>query len=113
MVLIMGTIFLLSHQPGGSYDLFSFFGADKVAHMIAYGVLAATVIAAFSPGYRQAEKEIVVGVALLVSLLYGISDEFHQSYIPGRFSSIADIVADVVGTVIVCLLFWLYTVRHK
>ena len=45
----------------------------------------------------------VVGVAAgvwLFALLYGMTDEFHQQFVPGRFSSLMDIAADVAGAVI-------------
>ena len=97
MILVMGTIFFLSHQPGDTIGIDGFPGMDKLAHGLAYGVLALTVLLAAE---REQRQRWPVGVALLavaVCLCYGLSDEFHQSFIPGRFVSAADIVADVVG----------------
>jgi VanZ family protein len=37
--------------------------------------------------------------AILVSVLWGLSDEIHQAFVPGRSSEVADFVADVVGSV--------------
>ncbi len=107
MLIVMGAIFLLSHQPGDSFDLPSFPGADKLVHMIIYAVLAASIIAAFSPRLRAEKYWLVFWTALLVSALYGLSDEFHQAFIPNRDSSGFDLLADIIGAAAVCL-FWLY-----
>ncbi|MBT8361469.1 MAG: VanZ family protein [Deltaproteobacteria bacterium] len=112
MLCVMGIIFILSHQPGTDEDRSLFPGDDKIAHMIVYGVLAAAVIASFAPDIRKSKSTIVVGLAFIVSLLYGVSDEFHQSFIPGRFSSGADILADAAGAGLICVT-WLVLVKRK
>lgn len=41
-------------------------------------------------------------------VLFGISDEYHQSFVPGRYSSLLDIVADAIGGMMGCAVyFWL------
>ncbi len=37
-------------------------------------------------------------IILLISLIYAISDEFHQLFVPGRFCSIKDILIDFAGS---------------
>lgn len=39
-------------------------------------------------------------LALLIGLLYGASDEFHQMFVDGRTSSIMDLVADITGLIL-------------
>ncbi len=108
----MGVIFLLSHQPGDRFDPYLFRWADKLAHLVVYAALAFTLIYAFPKHYRCSEKYMVAAVSLLLCLLYGISDEFHQSFIPGRYPSITDIVADVFGAALACM-FWLWMNRTE
>jgi hypothetical protein len=113
VTLVMGTIFLLSHQTGDSIDLPSFPGADKVAHMMAYGALALSLLWYFGKkGAGQMMRTALFTVALC--LLYGVSDEFHQSFIPLRSVSALDIVADTAGASIVAFI-WFYSawVRRK
>ena len=98
----MGTIFLLSHQPGDRLSLPSFPGADKLAHMTAYGILAGTVFVAFSERWKKNHPRRVVVFTVLFCLVYGISDEFHQSFIPGRSTSILDVLADCGGAALAC-----------
>ena len=101
MVLVMGTIFFLSHQPGDSLHLPDITDLDKLLHGLAYGVLAASVLLALPPSRcRQRPLRTGAGVVFFC-FLYGISDEFHQSFIPGRCPSAADLVADTLGAALV------------
>ncbi len=109
-IAVMGVIFLLSHQPGDRFDPYLFRWADKLAHLVIYAALCATLICVFPARFRFSARKMVVAMSLLLCLLYGISDEFHQSFIPGRYPSLADIVADVSGAVLTCM-FWLWMNR--
>lgn len=71
-------------------------GFDKVLHMGAYLVLAFL----FSLSLRQSGiRKYVFLFAILLASLYGISDEMHQSFVPGRDSSYGDLLADGTGAV--------------
>lgn len=109
MLLCMGTIFFLSHQPGDALDLPIFPGADKLAHMLAYGVLSATVIFSFMPEVRGQRRGLVLTAALLVPLLFGLSDEYHQSYVAGRSAEFLDLVADGAGSLVVGMTWFFKT----
>lgn len=101
----MGTIFFLSHQSGDTLVLPSFPGADKLAHMTAYGVLALTVLWSF--GKKALEhKSRTIFITVLFCILYGVSDEYHQSFIPYRSVSVWDILADAAGAFLLCMI-WL------
>ncbi|KAF0188242.1 MAG: putative integral membrane [Desulfobulbaceae bacterium] len=79
MLLVMGIIFFLSHQPGDTLHLPSIPGIDKISHMFAYGLLALTVLWFF--GSAQPAGLLTIALkTVLVCLLYGMTDEFHQSY---------------------------------
>lgn len=102
MVCIMGIIFFLSHQPGDFVELPQFFGIDKLAHVIAYGFLAGAFLYGLQPFFNTCNNKFAaVIIVVLFCLLFGISDEFHQSFIPGRFVSFWDVVADGFGAVLV------------
>lgn len=64
---------------------------DKFAHFGAYGLLGTLVCRVRGAGWRSA------GVSLLLVSAYGASDEWHQSFVPGRMSDSADWVADTLG----------------
>lgn len=101
----MGTIFFLSNQSGDTLQLPSFFGADKVAHMIAYGALAFSALWFLYERALENPRRTVL-VCVLFCVFYGISDEYHQSFIPLRSVSIFDLLADAMGALLVTS-FWL------
>ena len=90
----MGVIFYLSsHSNLPVPSLFP--GLDKVGHVIIYSILGAFL----AGGLCRAEllrPMCLLGIAGLC-LLYGLSDEFHQSFVPRRSVSGLDLVADTVG----------------
>lgn len=108
MTLIMGAIFILSHQPGDSLQLPPLPGIDKLAHLLIYGMLAAATLFAFSEQRKKSNCGRVVFITTVFCFLYGVSDEIHQSFVPGRFPSSFDILADCCGAVLVCLLWLRY-----
>lgn len=113
MASVMGTIFFLSHQPGETLPMPDIVNIDKLAHLVAYGVLAGTVIWSFYPSYRRRAPLIVAVVAAIVSAFYGISDEFHQSFIPMRRASWLDIIADICGAVFVGTIWYFQSKKNR
>ncbi len=106
MFVVMGTIFFLSHQPGDTFELPEVVNIDKILHMLVYGILAATALFAL-PGKMIRQNPCRIGMlVILFCFAYGLSDEWHQSFIPGRFPSAWDVAADTIGAVIVVSL-WL------
>lgn len=76
----------------------SIFGVDKIAHAIAFGSLAGA-IALWVPARRWTAPASwrFICIVAAIAILYGISDEIHQSFVPGRFPSIYDVIADALG----------------
>ena len=105
MTLVMGTIFFLSHQSGDSFNLPTFHGADKLVHFLAYGTLALSVLGAYGKKGLNAIGRTAV-VTVFFCLLFGISDEYHQSFIAFRSVSGFDLLADIAGAICVSTL-WL------
>jgi VanZ family protein len=85
-------ICLLSSIPGKDLQFIPpIWGWDKIAHMILYGILGVLVFR--SVGFRRG----AFGLAVILCVAYGLLDEFHQHFIPGRTPSFADLAADTVG----------------
>lgn len=95
------TIYYLSSLPSLDFDLH--FGArDKLFHMLAYGLLGIFLLGVMRPspvGYSFNQ----VGLATLIATLYGITDEWHQAYVPGRTSDPLDLLADSLGALLATL----------
>ena len=105
LALVMGSIFFLSHQPGGSFSLPKITHIDKLLHCLLYAVLGLTAIAALPTQFRQ-RTVLASSMVVLFCLGYGISDEFHQSFIPGRTSDVFDVMADGAGGVLAVVCAW-------
>jgi VanZ family protein len=69
---------------------------DKVEHVIAYTLLGLAYYNAASAGGLRRGK-LLAAVTWGATVLYGLSDEFHQSFVPGRTADLDDILADSVG----------------
>lgn len=98
----MAVLFWLSHQPTlDTPSLFS--GQDKLFHAGAYGLLGILLLGSRRPEFTGYTGSQALTAALLASL-YGISDEFHQSFVPGRSPEVLDWVADTTGALLAVLL---------
>ena len=82
-------IFVVSSRPRLPVALVS--NTDKLAHFAVYAVLGALL------ARGQVASGISVRVAAALGLLYAASDEWHQSFVPGRSADPADWVADALG----------------
>jgi VanZ family protein len=98
-------IFSLSHMsqpPGASL------GPDYVLHFLEYGILALTVVWGLTAGLQRELTVSGAAIAWLVVTLFAATDEFHQGFIPGRFSSVRDFVADSVGAAFLFVVSYLF-----
>ena len=70
---------------------------DKTLQFLAYGVLAALSLRATSGGRLAGLSAPSALAAWLVAVCYGVTDEFHQRFVPGRSPDPADVMADAAG----------------
>ena len=85
-------LFLLSEKEPSSSGLWMLVN-DKVAHVGLYAVLGATLAWGGALQPREPPRIFLVGAGIA----YGILDEWHQSFVPGRTPSAGDLVADAAG----------------
>lgn len=88
-------IFLLSSLHGRAVPPEVTFN-DKVLHAILYSGLGVLVVRAMALKHGRIAW-YVVPIAVLFAAIYGASDEWHQSFVPGRDTDVWDLVADIVG----------------
>ncbi len=105
VILWMALIFALSSQS--TLPATGGLPANLVAvagHLVAYSVLAALIRLAIG-GTEYNRRADLLAIAL--ATLYGVSDEFHQSFVPGRDASVFDLAVDLaaatLGTTLVNL----------
>ena len=94
----------MSRVPGANYFW------DKFLHAFGYAGLGILALRAFHGGFTPARllPTLLAGLAVV---LWGISDEFHQSFVPGRDASALDVFADSVGFLIAVGLFSVQNLR--
>jgi hypothetical protein len=74
--------------------------SDKSGHGIGYGILGAVLIRALAGGRLNGVTWWRAGLAVVLATLYGVTDEFHQSFVPGRSPDRFDVLADCVGAAV-------------
>ena len=91
----MALIFFLSSLsdieglPGGA--------SDKSWHMAGYAGLGVLLLIPLADGKLGGVTWRRAGTAVALATLYGVSDETHQAFVPGRSADALDVVADCAG----------------
>ena len=99
-------IFVVSAHPLAktSQIYWKDFIIKKTAHMIEYGIFAALIYRGLvASGVKKNNAGIY---SILLALLYGVTDEFHQSYTPGREPRVRDVVFDTIGAILTIYSIW-------
>jgi len=104
-VLMMAMLWRLSsREPDGKPDSTLHSLLHNSMHVVAYGCLAAAVWLAWSRRPVAAVQVFRSRGAWLIATLYGVVDEVHQAYVPGRVSSVADVASDAIGAALAVVL---------
>ena len=110
-LLFMALLYWLSSLPGtptpedtALYGLFYWVPstAQNALHVPAYAVLSWTWWWALGAWLRVPGARAISACA--IASAYGVFDEWHQSFVPGRYASLTDIALDVAGAVLGTLL---------
>ncbi len=108
-LLVAGGIFYLSHQPSLDFVPPLFPHQDKVFHMTEYFIFFVSMF--INRDICRCRRPTALIYAL--GALYALSDEFHQSFIPGRDCSLGDFLADLTGLAIGLTVCLSYMRRHR
>jgi len=111
-LVMMGLIFLFSAQPAAQLP---YFGAidvllKKSGHAIGYALLGLSYYYALPPRLSRFYR---AALSLLMALLFALSDEFHQSFVEGRTSSLRDVAIDMMGAGAALLLAGFYSSNSR
>ena len=85
-------ILTVSSIPGKSLPSLIVLSPDKLLHMAEYSILGYLAFKSF---------ESLSSIVVIGALIFAGLDEFWQSFIPGRFPSIYDVIADIIGFLLV------------
>lgn len=102
-LIIMVIIFLVSETPSHKLPDFGIMetNVEMAGHLLGYTLLTQAFL--FGINNRDLKSLYTAGI---LAMLYGVSDEIHQSFVPGRVASIADLGIDLAG-----ILFSLLAIR--
>ena len=99
-VLYMMFIFYLSSHPAPEgIRWFPVIAGLKVGHMIEYGILYLFIWYAVIKTTTYSALS-AFALALMITVLYGLTDEFHQIFVATRTARLIDVVADGVGGIL-------------
>jgi VanZ family protein len=90
-------IFYLSSLTRFPEELPSFFGFDKLLHFFEYYPLGWLICRWLVSAERPFFRKHAILLTLVAGIAYGLSDEWHQSFVPGRDASLWDALFDALG----------------
>jgi VanZ family protein len=100
----MAIIWIVSSFETPTFPTSLFPMRDKGVHVVEYGVLGFLVTHACLRTFARHPRVRVALFAILAGVLWGVLDEIHQAFVPGRSADLLDIVADSVGVTLGTLL---------
>lgn len=77
-------------------------------HILEYFILSFLSLMALNKGLGPNIGRAKILIVFFGCLIYALSDEFHQYFVPGRHTSLTDIVCDLIGIILGLTAFQLY-----
>jgi VanZ family protein len=107
-------IFLGSSIPADEFPTLKIFQFDKAIHITIFFCFGLFIYRAFNLfWFAKTFSWSRALFTLLTVTVYGLLDEFHQQYVPGRTSDIWDATADTIGGILAVLLIYLFILRKR
>ncbi|MGH2574716.1 MAG: VanZ family protein [Ignavibacteria bacterium] len=109
----MIAIFVQSSFPSEFFPETEILNVDKLFHMAVFGLLALFCYISLIHQYKIKfwnSKPLLF--SLIICSLYGISDEYHQAFVPNRSSEFVDWLSDFAGIIITILIIKYYLQKH-
>jgi VanZ family protein len=98
-------IFILSSIPGNQLRPYKILSQDKLFHFLEYFGFGILLLFSFWNANQTIFHQHYHRWALLVGVIYGLTDEFHQFFVPGRSASIIDWIYDSLGILLAIIVF--------
>jgi VanZ family protein len=86
---------------------------DKHEHFVAYGILSACVLRGLSRATLAGVTGGTAVAATILTTMYGLTDELHQRFVPGREASWLDIGADAFGAASAAAAIWAWAIIRR
>lgn len=99
--LILKTFNLLFFIPSNIINTdFVSFSVRKIAHISEYFILTLFFYIGFYKNLKKVSRTNILLLSVFLSIIYSISDELHQTFIPNRVGSYKDVIIDSIGSMI-------------
>jgi len=98
-------IYIASSQPDLAVKLPHY--TDKLIHAGEYGLFSYLLFYSLIYSCYQLGERGVIPLVVGLALLFAMADEYHQSFVVGRQSSIGDLLADLLGVILMQLVIFL------
>lgn len=115
-ITIATGIFIISNQPYLDLPKLGIDYFDKILHAGAYFVLGVSVYYGLKLNHPEISGFKLFLLMFLIGGGYGMTDEIHQSFVPGRSADVMDWAADATGigfSFLVVILISKFRTRHK
>ena len=108
--------------PVALYMAFIFYGSsrpdvpmppglfDKPAHLLAYALLGVLFVRALAGGLIARISAATALLAVALTTAYGVTDEIHQMFVPGRYADGMDVIADASGGAVGAFACWAWSI---
>jgi len=99
LFLYLLLIFVLSSISRYPEEISWVFSLDKCVHILEYYLLGYLLMRVLVTSPHRAFSGAPVAFAIVFGILYALSDEWHQSFVPGRYASVFDFLFDSSGVI--------------
>ena len=83
----------------------------KFAHSTVYFILSVLLILTLKELFKDKKKVIIL--TLVISFIYACTDEIHQLFIFGRTGHFTDVLIDMIGVIISCLIYFILNKKRE
>ncbi len=108
VIIYAALIFWASSREEALFDMgIEQAGFDKLLHIAEYSVFGFLLMKALTVTSGLPVKALIF-ISLIIGSIYGVLDEWHQYYVPGRTASVLDLISDSIGTFLGALIFTVF-----
>lgn len=103
-ILMMAAITIESSISNVSLPDLGIDFTDKLAHFAVFGIMGWVL----TRGMILSNMKHPILISVLIGFIFAITDEWHQSFVPGRDADVVDVVADLFGLIVFANLYKLF-----
>jgi VanZ family protein len=86
---------------------------DKILHFAAYSLLGILFFRVYATLPLKNRKNLLILISIASAILYGISDEIHQYFVPFRQADTLDVIANSFGSICGVCFFYFWKTRQR